>query len=69
MTNIKRNKTTENISISLPSWLLEIVDYHCDAHDFNRSSLIKRAVKQYISRKRSEDVSFWDAEYKRIKDE
>ena len=48
MTTLKNNKATEPISISLPGWLLDILDRICEEKDFTRSSFSKRAIKKYI---------------------
>jgi metal-responsive CopG/Arc/MetJ family transcriptional regulator len=41
-------RNTENITISMPSWLIESVDEYCSRNDFSRSRLISRAVRKYL---------------------
>jgi len=66
MTAPEWNNTSEGISVSLPSSLIEIVDYHRGKSDHTRASYIMRAVKKYIASERAEDMSFWREEYQRI---
>ena len=50
---MQMNKASENISVSLPSWLIEIIYYFCEQHDYNRSTLVQTALKHYILTKRN----------------
>jgi len=45
---MKLDKSTESVSISLPTWLLQILDEVCEEKDFNRSTFAKRAIKKYL---------------------
>jgi metal-responsive CopG/Arc/MetJ family transcriptional regulator len=40
--------TTETTSISLPTWLLELIDRYAKRADMNRSQFIVRAVRKYL---------------------
>ncbi len=59
----KLNKSTENISISLPSWLIEVLDEIIEDKDFSRSSFCKRAIKKYLLYQ-IEDPILWGEIYK-----
>ena len=60
--SVKLVKTTENISITLPSWLLEILDEVCEEQDFNRSTFAKKAIKKYLLYKHDKP-SIWQKIY------
>jgi len=55
-------KTTENISISIPSWLLEEVDIYCDHNDFTRSKFVSRAIRKYLLLK-TDSMDLWEQIY------
>jgi len=55
-------KTTENFSISLPSYLITIMDKTCGEKDFCRSTFIKLAVKKYLLHHHNKPF-VWDAIY------
>lgn len=57
------NQTTESVSVSLPTWLLEVLDEMCAQHDFTRSSFIKRATRKYILSK-SDNPNLWEKIYR-----
>ena len=61
------SNTSENISVSLPSWLIEIMDHICEYHDLSRSNLVKRALKKEILF-RAENPTIWKVVYKEMKD-
>ncbi len=42
------SQKSETLSISLPTWLIEMLDEVCLNKDFTRSCFIKRAIKRYI---------------------
>jgi len=42
------SQKTETLSISLPTWMIEMLDEICLNKDFSRSSFIKRSIKRYI---------------------
>jgi len=44
---IKLNETKENISCSMESWIIDVMDHCCKILDINRSQIITRAVKYY----------------------
>jgi metal-responsive CopG/Arc/MetJ family transcriptional regulator len=56
-------KTTENVSISVPTWLLEVIDRYCDENDFTRSKLISRAIRKYLILK-MDNSSLWERLYR-----
>jgi len=55
-------KTTESISISVPSWLVEEIDAYCELHDYTRSKFMTRAVRKYLWNK-LESVELWEQRY------
>jgi len=61
--------STENISITLPASLLEMLDAMCAEADLNRSQAVGRAVRLYLASKLTKDLSFWDREYQRLQAE
>jgi Arc/MetJ-type ribon-helix-helix transcriptional regulator len=52
------NTKTETISISLPAWLIDILDQVCEKHDFSRSNFVKRATRKYLFLK-MDDPELW----------
>ena len=52
--------TTENISISVPSYILEEIDEICSRVDINRSSFFTRAAKKFIAVHHSDSRIFWE---------
>jgi len=61
-------KSTENISVSLKSWLLEYLDLYCEQNDCNRSQIVSRAVKKFLWDQR-ESLERWEEEYQKLHDE
>lgn len=59
-------KTTETISISMPSWLLELIDIQCQKTDLPRSALITRAVRKYLLTQ-SDNPTIWKEIYEALK--
>jgi len=55
-------KTKEPLSISFPSWLIEVVNMYCLKHDLAVSQLVVRAVRRYILQK-LDDPDFWEEFY------
>ena len=53
---------TETISVSLPSWLVEVLEETCRVQDFTKSCLIKRALKRYLLDK-NQSPELWEALY------
>ena len=43
-----RSGNTVVITVSLPERLAEVLNVTCEEHDFNRSQLIARAIKNYL---------------------
>jgi len=60
---------TENISITVPIFLKEIIDYLCLLEDLNRTQFVTRAIKSYVCQMKAKDLSFWESEYKRMQEE
>lgn len=62
MTKEQRNSgsTTEGITVSIPSYIIEEMDEICRRKDFNRSGFVTRALKQYIAKYHSDSSLFWD---------
>ena len=56
-------KNTEAVSVSMPSWLIELVDDYAGKHDFTRSSLITRAIRKYLSLKIMDSPELWERVY------
>ena len=52
------NTKTETISISLPTWLIDVLDQVCEKHDFSRSNFVKRATRKYLLLK-MDDPELW----------
>jgi len=60
---------TENVSISMPMNLLQILDHICCTDDLTRSQAVNRAVRLWIGSKLIKDPAFWDREYTRLQSE
>lgn len=60
-------KSTESISISVPTWLLEEVDAYAYRSDWNRSALFVRAIRQYLLTK-MDSPALWEQFYKSRQD-
>ncbi|MFA6290140.1 MAG: hypothetical protein WC637_00085 [Victivallales bacterium] len=60
---------TENISVTMPINLLQILDHFCCECDLNRSQAIARAVRLYVGTKIAKTPAFWDREYHRLQEE
>jgi metal-responsive CopG/Arc/MetJ family transcriptional regulator len=56
---------TETISVSLPTWLVELLDETCFQKDFTRSCFIKRAIKKYLLTK-NENPRLWEQLYDQL---
>lgn len=41
-------KNTETVSISIPSWIVELIDRYCAERDMSRSAVITRATRQFL---------------------
>lgn len=65
---IKLNNASETISISLPGWLIELLDDVCEQRDFNRSTFCKRAVKSAILLSKIDDLDVWEKLYKEVQE-
>ena len=63
MPKINLDRTSENISITLPSWLIQITDEFCERHDQSRSSLIRKALKHYLAGELQHDNDYWQKVY------
>lgn len=59
------NTKTERISISLPGWLIDVLDKVCGMKDFSRSCFIKRAIRHYILHQ-LDSLTLWDEVYRRL---
>jgi len=62
-------KNTENISISLPSDMIELLEEFCDRKDFSKSGFIRRAIKKYMFLQSCDDKILWDQLYHLMIDE
>ena len=62
-------EATDNVSVTMPISMVEILDHHCCQNDLNRSQAINRAVRLYLGTKIAKDPSFWEREYQRLQDE
>jgi len=60
---------TENISVSVPISMVEILDHFCCQNDLNRSQVINRAIRLFLGTKIAKDPAFWDREYQRLQAE
>jgi len=68
MSLIKLNNASETISISLPGWLIEILDDVCEQTDYNRSTFCKRAIKRAILLSKTNDLDVWEKLYKEVQE-
>jgi len=57
-----RSEKTENISITLPSWLITTMDKIAGRKDFNRSSFCKMAIRKYCLHQ-MDCPELWDEVY------
>ncbi len=60
MSALKQNSATENVSVSLPGWMIEILDAVCEEQDTSRSNYIKRAVKRSFLLDQVNDLNFYE---------
>jgi metal-responsive CopG/Arc/MetJ family transcriptional regulator len=60
MSQVQRATTTESVSVSIPSFIIEEMDEICARRDFTRSNFVVRALKQYIAKYHSDSNLFWD---------
>jgi metal-responsive CopG/Arc/MetJ family transcriptional regulator len=66
---VKNGNTTESVSVSLPSNLIQLMDMLAGKLDVSRSDFVKKAIKAFISLN-LETLSgqgaqdFWDQLYK-----
>jgi len=63
----KLNGGSESVSISLPGWLIEIIDQVCEEKDLNRSVFFKRASKKYLL-ELLDSSDLWERIYQDMKD-
>jgi len=60
-------KTSVNVSLSFPSWLVQICDNFCENNDLGVSELHRRAIKEYIANHRHEkaksNIDYWEEVY------
>lgn len=45
---MKFDTSAENVSVSMPSWLIEELDNFCNQNDYTRSNFVCRAVRKYL---------------------
>ena len=57
------DNTTENFSVSMPTWLIEVVDIICKQRDYTRSSFITRCVRKNIWAISADDPKLWQKLY------
>lgn len=55
-------KTTEPVTISIPVWLIELIDSHATKTDRSRSAIITRAVRLYLLAQ-SDEPAIWKEMY------
>jgi metal-responsive CopG/Arc/MetJ family transcriptional regulator len=60
MVTLPRN--TENISVSLPSWLLAEIDEYCEKNDFTWSKFSAMAARKHLWQ-RIESIDAWEQRY------
>jgi len=58
-----KNDTKENISISLPGWLIELLDKTAKSQFINRSDYVSKAIRRSILTDLSNDSDFWESFY------
>ena len=66
---IKLNGASESISISLPGWLVEMLDDICEQKNFSRSTFCKRAIKKAILLNKIDNRELWEKLYKEVQEE
>lgn len=59
----KAAQTTENITVAVPSDLLQLLDDLCVRKDLHRTQVVVRAVKMYLAVEASRDCSFFSTLY------
>jgi metal-responsive CopG/Arc/MetJ family transcriptional regulator len=59
------SKKTETISISLPSWMIELMDETCHRQDFSRSCFVRKSLKKYLLAK-NDSPDLWESLYDRL---
>jgi metal-responsive CopG/Arc/MetJ family transcriptional regulator len=64
----KLNGGSESFSVSLPGWLIELIDHVCELQDLNRSMFFKRASKRLIL-EILDEPDLWEKIYQAIHDE
>jgi len=57
---IELNSASESITISLPGWLIELMDDVCASKDYTRSTFCKRAVKKALLLSKTNDIAFFE---------
>jgi metal-responsive CopG/Arc/MetJ family transcriptional regulator len=56
-------KNSETASISLPSWLLSMVDTYCTEKGINRSAFFQKAGREYLLRE-MDALKTWERFYR-----
>ncbi len=59
----------ENVSITIPISMVEILDHYCRRNDLTRSQATTRALRQYLAASLAKDNAFWEREYTRLQAE
>lgn len=55
---------SESTSISLPAWLLQLIDHHCEEKGINRSAIVQQAVRELLLREMN-SLAMWDEVYRK----
>lgn len=69
MIEVSDKEPRDNVSITMPIYLLANLDYHCREHELDRSRVISEAVRMFLGYLKTQSPSFWKAEYHRMQDE
>jgi hypothetical protein len=56
----------ENVTVSLPSSILAMLDHYCHEKDLTRSQAIGRAARLYLATKITQSATFWDEAYQKM---
>ncbi len=64
----RKPQDTENVTVALPCDMLEVLDILCSRYDLNRSQIIKRSLKLWLSVEFSKDCSSFEILYEIFKE-
>ena len=59
----------ENVSVTMPISMVEILDHYCRRNDLTRSQVMTRAARHFLAVSMAKDPAFWEREYHRLQAE